>query len=120
MDEQRLRKASLEQFILQQLQQNKVNASTKFTNQTLTLQIQIERFQVPTMEVEHAHGFISRFAVFQAARPVTNNPGTHVKSWQVTQFGIDTPKNGQFLTESIILSLEEFLSDWHRACGRNP
>ena len=113
----KLKKESLENFVVKRLRRNNIDVSTTFTNQTLILEIKVDLVKVASVDDQDFFAFVSQFEAIQAARLATNKQGALATTWRETQFGGITRENARLLRESVILNLEKFIADWNIVHG---
>lgn len=110
-----LKKESLEKHLVEQLEEANISVSTRFTNQTLILEVTIDLHKIAESDDVNIYAFVSRFEAIQAARLATNNQAALASTWDATQFGAVTKPEANRLRDSVTTNLKAFLEAWKKS-----
>ena len=107
-----LKQESLQRYVVQRLQESRIEVSTEYTDQTLILEIQVDLLKVIQSDDVDVFAFISQFEAIQLARLATPGQAALVTTWRSTKFGAVTPAQAGLLRDSVLQNLERFITDY--------
>lgn len=110
-----VRRTSLEQFVLRRLKKEGIEASTKFTGQTLVLELRVDVFKVIESGDTTVYSFVSDLEASQVARLVALDKMGLAVTWSSTKFGIVTRSQPHVLRDAVEQTVKNFLNDWNAA-----
>ncbi len=111
-----VRRASLEQFVLNLLRGAGIDASTEYSDQTLTLQMSLETASLTDAgrriaEVEDI-AYLVELDAIQGAKLATNRQAALVSTWRTLQLGLVRRGATAPLRQSVERSVTTFIAQW--------